>query len=622
VPKSLDLIVRHCLEKNPAERFQSARDLAFHLDSLDGSASQRGAPLPVPAPRWRRPLALAATAAALAAVSFAVGQRTGRPRHGALPISFQQLTDAPGEEYSARLGASGTEFVYVSDATGNADIYRQRVGGRNPVDLTADSPAADTAPAFSPDGERIAFRSERDGGGLFVMGSTGESVKRLTREGFDPAWSPDGSQIVYATSDGQNPWNRDSMSRLRVAPVAGGEPRDLTKDGDAVQPAWSPDGRWIAYWGLHGGGQRDIFTIAADGSSGPVAVTNDAAIDCDPVWSPDGTSLYFASERGGAMNVWRVAVDGRTGGPRGQPEPVTTPARFAGSLSLSKDGGQMLYVSGEKRSVIQSAELDPATGALRAPARPVLHASRVIYSQDLSPDGQWIAFTNQGVREDLYVVRRDGTGYRQLTDDAFRDRGPRWSPDGTRIAFYSDRAGRYDIWSIHPDGSGLEPLTRGLLAASWLPEWSPDGTHVAATDGRQTWITDLGPPLDKRQAEPLPTRTDHAFYPRSWSPDGTMLAGDLEFYVRPTSVTLLYDFATRHYRELPEGRGTPEWMSDSRRLVVAQRDRLVLLDTRTGQATTIAETRAMCPSLSRDDRTLTYIEHHDESDVWLATFER
>ena len=315
VPKALDLIVRHCLEKNPAERFQSARDLAFHLDSLDGSASQRGAPLPVPAPRWRRPLALALAAAVLVAAAFALGQRIGRTRHGALPVSFQQLTDAPGEEYSARLGANGTEFVYVSEAAGNADIYRQRVGGRNPVNLTADSPAADTAPAFSPDGERIAFRSERDGGGLFVMGSTGESVKRLTREGFDPAWSPDGTQIVYATSDGQNPWNRDSMSRLRTVSVAGGEPRDLTKDGDAVQPAWSPDGRWIAYWGLHGGGQRDIFTIPADASSGPVAVTNDAAIDCDPVWSPDGTSLYFASERGGAMNVWRVAVDESDGRP-------------------------------------------------------------------------------------------------------------------------------------------------------------------------------------------------------------------------------------------------------------------------------------------------------------------
>ena len=85
---------------------------------------------------------------------------------------------------------------------------------------------------------------------------------------------------------------------------------------------------------------------------------------------------------------------------------------------------------------------------------------------------------------------------------------------------------------------------------------------------------------------------------------------------------MLFDIAGRQYRELPEGHGTPEWMSDGRRLVVAQRDRLVVLDTRTGRATRLAEARAHCPSLSRDDRWLTYIEHHDDADVWLAGFER
>jgi dipeptidyl aminopeptidase/acylaminoacyl peptidase len=281
----------------------------------------------------------------------------------------------------------------------------------------------------------------------------------------------------------------------------------------------------------------------------------------------------------------------------------------------------MLYVSGEKRSVIQLLGLDPATGRVREAARPALLASRVIYTQDLSPDGQWIAFSNQGVREDLYVVRADGTGYRQLTDDAFRDRGPRWSPDGSRLAFYSDRSGRYEAWAIRPDGSGLEQLTRTEGIARWLPEWSPDGKRLATTDGNDTWITDLSKPLAQREGEPLPHREDHALYPRSWSPDGTTIAGDFEFYVLPTSRTALFELATRRYRDLPEGKGTPEWMSDGRRLVVAQRDRLVVLDVRTGRAVPLAEARAHCPSLSRDDRWLTYIEHHDDADVWMARFE-
>jgi eukaryotic-like serine/threonine-protein kinase len=627
VPKALDLIVRHCLEKKPDERFQSARDLAFHLDSLDASASQRGVVL-APAPprrRWLLPAALGLAGLALAASAFVAGRRSGgEAGEGTLvPVSFQQLTDAPGEEREARLGPKGTNFVFVSEASGNADIYLQRVGGRNPIDLTPDSPADDTAPALSPDGERIVFRSTRDGGGLFVMGSTGESVKRLTTEGYDPAFSPDGTQVVYSTEDGQNPWSREGQGRLRIVLASGGEPRDLATDGDAVQPSWSPDGRRIAYWGLGAGsGQRDIRTVAADGSGPAAAVTDDPALDWNPVWSPDGRSLYFASERGGAMNVWRVAIDLRTGGARGRPEPLTVPSRVAGSLSLSADGRLMLYVSAEKRSIIQRLGLDPATGRVREAARPALQASRVIYTQDLSPDGQWIAFTNQGVKEDLYVVRADGTGYRQLTDDSFRDRGPRWSPDGSRIGFYSDRSGRYEAWAIRPDGSGLEQLTRTEGSARWLPEWSPDGKRLATTDGRDTWITDLSKPLAERRGEALPHREGHALYPRSWSPDGTAIAGDYEFYVLPTSVTGLFDLATRQYRELPEGRGTPEWMSDGRRLVVAQRERLVVLDTRTGRATPLVEARPNGPSLSRDDRWLTWIEHHDDADVWLARFER
>jgi Tol biopolymer transport system component len=565
---------------------------------------------------------LALGAIALAALTFEAGRRLagGRAR-GLVPVSFQQLTDAPGEERQARLGPKGATFALVRDAGGHADVFLQRVGGRNSINLTPDSPADDTAPAFSPDGERIAFRSTRDGGGIFVMGSTGESVKRLTSEGYDPAWSPDGTRIVYSTQDGQNPWSREGTAGLRVVDASGGEPRDLPTAGDAVQPSWSPDGRLVAYWGLgEAGGQRDIHVVAADGSSPSVAVTADAAMDWNPVWAPDSRSLYFASERGGSMNVWRVGIDER-GAPRGAPEPVTVPSRVAGSLSLSADGRQLLYVSAEKRSSIQRLGLDPAKGTVREAASPALEASRVIYTQDLSPDGEWIAFTNLGVKEDLYLVRADGTGYRQLTDDAFRDRGPAWSPDGSRIAFYSDRSGRYETWAVRPDGSGLEQLTQTEGLARWLPEWSPDGKSLATTDGRDTWITDLSKPLAERSGEAIPRREGHALYPRSWSPDGRTLAGDAEFYVLPTSVTELFDLDTREYRPLPEGRGTPAWMSDSRRLVVARKDGLAILDTRTGRATPLAEGKPQGPSLSRDGRWLTYIEHHDDSDVWLATLE-
>jgi eukaryotic-like serine/threonine-protein kinase len=629
IPKALDLIVQHCLEKNPDERFQSARDLAFHLDSLGGSVTQRGVIEPLPERRrWPRPVALTLAGLVLLGGGLEIGRRfggRGGSAAGSAPSSFVQLTDLPGEERQAQLGPNATAFVFVGDASGNPDIYLQRVGGRNPINLTADSPAADTAPAFSPDSERIAFRSERDGEGIYVMGSTGESVKRLTDFGHDPAWSPDGKQIVFSSGDGQNPWSRDALAQLWVVPSSGGEVRQLTKEGDAVQPSWSPHGRRIAFWGLrHDSGQRDLWTIPADaaGEPTPVEVTNDPAVDWDPVWSPDGRTLFFASVRGGSMNLWRVAIDEASGHPRGEPQPVTTPSRMSGSISLSRDGRHLMYVSSDERSTIQRFGLDPVTGRVSEPPRPVFQGSRVIYTQDLSPNGEWVVFSTLGVREDLFLVRADGSGYHQITDDAFRDRGPKWSPDGSRIGFYSDRSGRYETWTILPDGSKLEQQTRTTGPSRWDTEWSPDGKHLATTDGVQTWIQDLTTPLAERKAEPLPPlEVKRALVPRSWSPDGSTLAGDLDFYVSPNSVTLLYSFETGKYRALPEGRGTPAWLGDSRRLLVAQHDRIVLLDTRTGHASPVLAAPAQGISLSRDDRWVTYIEPHAEADVWMATLE-
>jgi len=631
IPHTLDLIVRHCLEKNPDERFQSARDLAFHLQSVSGtSASQRADALALaPKRRWQRLAPLGLAGLVLLGAAFEIGRRVGVAGGGsrsAAPLSFRQVTDQPGQERQAQLAPDGANFVYVGDMAGNPDIWLQRVGGRNPVNLTADCPEADTAPAYSPDGERIAFRSERDSGGIFVMGSTGESVKRLTDFGFDPAWSPDGKQIVFSDHLGQDPWSRPGDGHLWLVPSGGGEIRQLTRELDAVQPRWSPGGSRIAFWGLRGNsGQRDLWTIPSDAKGEPVrvSVTDDPAMDWNPVWSPDGRYLYFSSERGGSMNLWRTAIDESSGKTRGEPEPVTTPSRSSGSISFSRDGRQMMFVSSDRRSSILRLGLDPVTGRVSDPPRPVFRGSRVIYTQDISPKGDWIAFTTLGGREDLFVVKSDGTNYRQITDDAFRDRGPKWSPDGSRIAFYSDRSGRYETWTIRPDGSGLEQLTRTTGPSRTEVTWSPDGKKIATNDSVKTWVEDLAPPLDQRRAEALPElEGGHALQPRSWSPDGTMLAGGVQFYVNPNSVTMLYSFVTRKYSALAEGRGNPVWMRDSRRMLVARYDRIVLLDTRTGQATTVLPTATQGISLSRDDRWLSFIESQIESDVWLATLAR
>ncbi len=121
--------------------------------------------------------------------------------------------------------------MYDGNQAGNADIYLQSVGGRNAINLTKDTPEDDTQPAFSPDGDSIAFRSERDGGGIFVMGRTGESVRRLTDGGYNPTWSPDATKILYATdvADYKHLRGRLYVSELWTVVVATGEKRRILR---------------------------------------------------------------------------------------------------------------------------------------------------------------------------------------------------------------------------------------------------------------------------------------------------------------------------------------------------------------------------------------------------------
>src|SRR5262249_53844659 len=99
------------------------------------------------------------------------------------------------------------------------------------------------------------------------------------------------------------------------------------------------------------------------------------------------------------------------------------------------------------------------------------------FGADFSPSGDWIATSTDHPQEDIYIVHPDGSGLRQLTNDRAFDRGPRWSPDGRRIAFQSTRGGGWDIWTVNADGGGLMQLTKGETAHN--PRWSPDGSRLS-----------------------------------------------------------------------------------------------------------------------------------------------
>src|SRR5262249_31624074 len=145
--------------------------------------------------------------------------------------------------------------------------------------LTRGSKIDNMQPAFSPDGERIAFRSERDGGGIFVMSASGEGLRRITNFGYDPVWSPDGAEIACGTAVSNSESRVSSQRQIVLVNLATGERRSITSaTGNAMQPSWSPHGHRIAYWSQIQG-RLDIWTVPASAGGVAVAVTNDADVD-------------------------------------------------------------------------------------------------------------------------------------------------------------------------------------------------------------------------------------------------------------------------------------------------------------------------------------------------------
>ena len=626
IPPPIGRLVQHCLEKRPEERFQSARDLAYALEHLDSGAV---AIAPAAALTTRHGRALMLTTAALAVIlAFAAGHWMARvPAPEWQAAEFSQVTTTEEAELWPHLAPDGESVVYASAAAGNMDIYVQRIGGQNATNLTRDSPAVDSQPAFSPDGSLIAFHSTRDSGGVFLMGATGESVRRLSDAGFNPAWSPDSRFIVVSDTTFAGPNSRPRRGRLSVLSVADGSQRALPT-GDAVQPSWSPDGARIAYWGVTERGQRDIWTIAADGSGEPIRVTSDAAVDWSPVWAPDGRALYFSTDRSGTMNLARIAIDAQSGRPIGPVEPVVVPAIAAGPLSISRKGDLLLYSTEGVAASLHAAAFDSKQVQIAAPPTVVLQGAQVIDYIDVSPDGEWIAFGNQGGQEDLFLIRRDGTGLRQLTDDVHRDRGPRWSPDGSRLVFYSNRQGPYGVWSIRADGSRLEPLSPARQDQAFVrPTWSPDGRRVTVGGGlgRGAAVIDLDRPLDGR-VEFLEGIPDPAFVGHSWSPDGRFIAGIQEMGGTSSSV-FLYEFDGTfrkiHESTAPVHGGTMVWLADSRRLLFASSDAgVTLLDTIAGTTREVlprprgqAEITALAKAAKAD--VLAFVERRTAGDLWI-----
>ena len=637
LPRDVWRIVRHCLAKDPERRYQTAKDLRNDLEDLaqslvSGELAATGAMVSTPSSPWPRRLTLTVTLVGFLVVFVAWQLGWSDPAANPSPptLSHSRLTQREGVERWPSISPDGKWLVYFADG----DIYLQSTSGQTAINLTKDSPSTETQPAFSPDGETIAFRSTRDGGGIFLMGRTGESVRRLTNNGFTPTWFPDGKSIVYASSEGigGGPENRNTFSELWTVAVDAGEPR-LLFAGDAVQPRVSPNGRRIAYWSVPSNpstrtllagdepANRDLWTIDANGNN-PVRVDGHDANDWNPVWSADGTWLYFLSNRSGSMGLWRVAIDETSGVTRGDPQPLATPAWYVAEFSLAADGTVGVYSSLTETTNIARVEFDPDTATIKGDVELITTGTNDFFYFDVTKDGQFVALTTSSrTREDLYVMTVANGSMRQLTNDFARDRRPRWSPDAQSIYFDSDRRG-YQVWRINADGGGLRQLTHDSSLKRMWPSPSPDGTRLAASDSDVRNIAvyetrDFSKPWRAFTATIEPKVG--ALRVQDWSPDGRSF---LVVAATPTGLPSLWSYAveTGTARRITAC-DTATWLKDGRRIICNLGGRVMVVDVSSAQTKVLPlGSVGGGPRLAADDSQLFFLSGTTSADIWIARF--
>lgn len=634
-PQRIRDLIGRTLERDREKRL---RDLGDAMLEIERARLEAYAAPPAPVrrgPGW--PIVVAAGLMGLAGIAAAAYSMFGRalatapvttaPRPQP-KVTLSQVTDMMGPEGLPTLSPDGSTVVYAADAGGNTDLYSLRIGGVNASDLTAESTAHDHAPAYSPDGQSIAFRSERDGGGIFIMGATGESPRRLTNEGFDPEWSPDGASIVYATEGIIDPLSRTTISRLIVVNVGTGATSTIL-ESDGVQPAWSPSGARIAFWSVTGGGQRDIFTIPSAGGE-PVPVTSDPPLDWSPAWSPDGRFLYFISDRGGSQDVWRVPIGEQSGKTTGAFEPITrAPGSTLAFLTIARQRHRLAFMAGSWTSRLMRLDLDPVTSEARGEPRPLLNITSSSTQAAIAPDGRQVVWSGRrGNQEDIFVVSADGSGRRRITDDAAKDRGPVWMPDGQSIVFYSDRSGTYQVWSIRPDGSGLRALTTNPDGVT-LPAVAPDGSAIAyISRAGGAFMLRLDQDAPKEEGIPPPAEGERVFF-FSWSPKGgRLLAMSGRTGTAEVSRLSVYDVESKRYETVLADLTDADarFMPDGRRILILDAAGLSVLDPADGSRRAMWKPARRLElgsnlSLAPDGSWMCFNAPTIEADLWIADVE-
>lgn len=628
LPLELVAICERAMEGEPTARYGSAAELARELERfVDGSPPRGHAPEPDgqagnTAPRRRplRALSLALLTAALLVVfglSLARMLRAERSAAAATPervrtVSFDRQLNAPGRKHSPALSPDGEWLAYAGDADGDFDIYLLRRGESTPINLTQDSPTMDVSPAFSPDGRSLAFMTFGPSARLRIVDlATREVRDLLERPASGLTWSSDGREILFTDRAIDGPEGATISSKLLAVDTSSGKLRALTAVPGS-QPSSSRSGT-IAFVST-GGAWTDLWSLPGSGGEALRVTDNDAA-EWSPVWARDGSALFFGSDRDGPAALYRVSTDPRTGAPTGEAQPISRaifPRPFY-LASAGTSGDELALIHMKHDGMLYRLLLgeSPEAGVERVVAIPGRFLAAT--SPDLDAEGKRITYGAVTSQEDIAIDDIDGRQTRLLTQDEFRDRAPRFSPDGTRIAFLSDRGGHMQIWTMRPDGEALTQQSWNEGEAT-QPVWSPDAKRLAfAVTGRGAFIATVDAEVEAGSLETLPAPSDGLhFEPSSWSADGRAIAGWAEG-------VLVYSPATRTYRRLTDFGASPIWI-DPRRILFTTEREIHLLDSRSGEIGTICSfaPARLSPTLgvSADGRSLVVSLATSDEEVW------
>jgi Tol biopolymer transport system component len=240
----------------------------------------------------------------------------------------------------------------------------------------------------------------------------------------------------------------------------------------------------------------------------------------------------------------------------------------------------------------------------------------------ISPDGKWIAFSNIGRQDDLFLARTDGSEIRQLTNDPEKDRGPSWSTDGKLIYFYSQRGNRYETWSIGVDGSGIRQISRTTGEPYWWPRMMPDGHTLCVWNSKGTAMMPLNADGTATRVEPLPPMPNpmEHFASPTLSPDGKRFVGatSVPIYGRAGALWL-YSLESKQYEKLADRGELPQWLPDGKRVLFRDGDKISVIDVASKAVRPILSRQINGFAIAPDGRALYLQERTSEADIWMVT---